>query len=398
MNHVPLSEIATINPRPPRSVLEKPATPVSFLAMSSISEEGRVASEEERAVGDVAKGYTYFERGDVLLAKITPCMENGKAAYLETLSHPVGFGSTEFHVLRPRRDVDGKYLFYCIWNPRFRFIAERNMTGSAGQKRVPSDFLARYIVPLPPLREQKRIAAILDKADAIRPKRQRAIALTEDLLRSTFMEMFGDPVANPHGFRVESLGDLCGDDVKYGTSVKCTPQPTSRSRPVLRIPNVVGGRVNWEDLKYAELPPAEESNLSLVKGDLLFVRTNGNPEHIGRCAVFRGEREALFASYLIRARIRPDSECDPDYVQSSLSMPSYRSLLIGHARTTAGNYNISGSVLKSLQVPLPPATLQEEYLRATRRIAHLRDHFLEHLWEADALLGSLSQRAFQGEL
>ncbi len=100
-------------------------------------------------------------------------------------------------MLRPGKDVDAKYLFYQLWNPVFRFVGEKNMTGTAGQKRVPVDFLRRYEIPLPPLPEQKRIAAILDKADAIRRKRQQAIKLADEFLRATFLDIFGDPVTNP---------------------------------------------------------------------------------------------------------------------------------------------------------------------------------------------------------
>src|SRR5687768_9657308 len=109
--------------------------------MASVSEEGRLVEHELRPIADVAKGYTSFVRGDVLMAKITPCMENGKAVYLRDLATKHGFGSTEFHVLRPRPSVDARFLFYLIWNPRFRAEASKHMTGSAGQKRVPAAFL-----------------------------------------------------------------------------------------------------------------------------------------------------------------------------------------------------------------------------------------------------------------
>ncbi|MBE0435454.1 MAG: restriction endonuclease subunit S, partial [Methylomicrobium sp.] len=186
MNRVQLESVATVNPRLPRDIDE--SQNVTFLPMAAVSEDGQILEEETRVLSDTKKGFTYFERGDVLLAKITPCFENGKAAYIEHMSHQVGFGSTEFHVVRPDvEQLDGKYLFYLLWNPALRFVGERNMTGSAGQKRVPADFLKRVEIPLPPLPEQKRIAAILDKADAIRRKRQQAIQLADEFLRSVFL-------------------------------------------------------------------------------------------------------------------------------------------------------------------------------------------------------------------
>jgi len=196
---VAISEVAEVNPSFPRSSNLATDSLVSFLPMAAVSESGKILSHVERPFDEVSKGYTYFAEGDVLMAKITPCMENGKATFVHKLKHPAGFGSTEFHVLRPGSDIDGKYLFYMIWNPLFRKVAGRNMTGTAGQKRVPSSFLKDFKIPLPPLPEQKRIAAILDKADSIRRKRQEAVRMTEELLRSVFLDMFGDPVTNPKG-------------------------------------------------------------------------------------------------------------------------------------------------------------------------------------------------------
>lgn len=181
---------------------------VAFLAMADISEEGRVTSVQQRPLADVQKGYTIFQAGDVLLAKITPCFENGKAAFVESLPTQVGFGSTEFHVLRPTEEVDPKFLFHLVWNQSFRRLGASRMTGSAGQKRVPVAFLADYEFTLPPLHEQRRIATILEKADSLRSKRLEAMRLTDELLRSKFEDTFGDPYTNTKGFPATSLGEL----------------------------------------------------------------------------------------------------------------------------------------------------------------------------------------------
>ncbi len=183
MTTIPISEVAWVNPRYSNSSSIVGAV-VSFLPMAGLSEHGFIVSAEERNIVEVNQGYTYFEEGDVLVAKITPCLENGKAAVVENLPHKIGFGSTEFHVLRPKESVTARYLFYMIWNPFFRHEASRNMTGSAGQKRVPADFFSRFTIPLPSLSEQKRITSILDKADAVRQQHMTATELASDLLAS----------------------------------------------------------------------------------------------------------------------------------------------------------------------------------------------------------------------
>ena len=158
--------------------------------------------------GEVLKGFTAFQRGDILLAKIAPCMENGKAAFFGP-GHEYGFGSTEFHVVRPGPNIDGRYLFYMLWNPVFRREAAMNMTGSAGQKRVPSDFLKRFTVPVPESKaEQRRISDVLDAADALRRQRAAAIRLADDLVPSVFHEMFGKDLTNPQLQRLKTLPTL----------------------------------------------------------------------------------------------------------------------------------------------------------------------------------------------
>jgi type I restriction enzyme, S subunit len=155
------SEISIINPPKPDG---DESVEVSFLAMLAVEEEtGRYSLSETRKLGEVRKGYTGFIEGDVIFAKITPCMENGKVAYLEKLVNGIGFGSTEFHVSRPTSYVFGKYLFHYLVQQKFRKEAKRNMTGSAGQLRVPSNYFAEQPFPLAPLPEQRAIVSKIEQ-------------------------------------------------------------------------------------------------------------------------------------------------------------------------------------------------------------------------------------------
>lgn len=159
-----LSDICEVNPK--KDILENDDK-VAFLPMEQVSNSGRIIKIHTRKYEEVSKGYTPFKNKDVLLAKITPCFENGKRALVENLQYKMGFGSTEFHVLRSFEGiVMSKYLYYCIDTYRFRELAERNMTGSAGQKRVPTIFLKDYKISIPPLKEQKQISEILSSVDS----------------------------------------------------------------------------------------------------------------------------------------------------------------------------------------------------------------------------------------
>jgi type I restriction enzyme S subunit len=157
-----LSDIADINPRHPRDLDDE--LPVSFAPMSVLSESRpEFNGLRERPLGEVRKGFTHFAEGDVLFAKITPCMENGKAAVATRLRNGLGCGTTELHVLRPLGGVAPLYIYHFIHQPSFRRAAEANFTGSAGQLRVPVAFIESAEVPIAPLGEQRRIVAKLEK-------------------------------------------------------------------------------------------------------------------------------------------------------------------------------------------------------------------------------------------
>src|SRR5689334_18357483 len=134
MKSVPIADLCSLNPRLPATLASQQDREVDFIPMANLGEDGRITANGTRTLGQVQKGYTYFENGDVIVAKITPCLENGKAACVRDLPHGIAFGSTEFHVLRPRNCVDQRYLFHMVWSPFFRHEAARNMTGTAGQQ------------------------------------------------------------------------------------------------------------------------------------------------------------------------------------------------------------------------------------------------------------------------
>src|ERR1041385_4362464 len=153
-----LSEICDINPPKPAANSVHEAELVTFVPMPAVDETlGAISKPDLRPFSKVRKGYTAFRDGDVIMAKITPCMENGKAAIARGLQNDIGFGSTEFHVLRSNGTVLPEYVYHCIRQEAFRRAAEDEMTGSVGQKRVPVSFLEQAELPLPPLAEQKRI-------------------------------------------------------------------------------------------------------------------------------------------------------------------------------------------------------------------------------------------------
>ena len=138
-----LGEIVGLNPQ--STTETKPNELVTFVGMSDVSEDSAIKIKTDRPFSEVAKGYTHFQEGDVLVAKITPCFENGKGARAVGLTNQRGAGSTEFHVLRPSEIIDGRFLHLITRTHHFRQLGEVHMEGSAGQKRVPEDFLREYL-------------------------------------------------------------------------------------------------------------------------------------------------------------------------------------------------------------------------------------------------------------
>lgn len=206
---VRLADICTINPRLPRDHGLTDETTVSFVPMAAVDETfGEIAVQAERVFCEVKRGYTHFRNNDVLFAKITPCMQNGKAAIARELRNGIGFGSTEFHVLRHGNSVLPEWLFYFIRQDSFREQAKRSFTGTAGQQRVPAPFLEKASIPLPPLAEQRRIVDVLSRAEGIVRLRREAQEKAQALIPAIFLDLFGDPAINPKHWPVVPLGEV----------------------------------------------------------------------------------------------------------------------------------------------------------------------------------------------
>ncbi|HEX9289640.1 MAG TPA: restriction endonuclease subunit S, partial [Anaeromyxobacteraceae bacterium] len=140
------------------------ADPVSFVPMEDLGIDHRVLKPEKtRLLSEVNGSYTYFANGDVLLAKITPCFENGKLGIAQNLVNGVGFGSSEYIVLRPRGELTNEWLYYCLSRSGFRALGAASMSGAVGHKRVSKDFIESYQIPVPPLSEQQRLTRALDE-------------------------------------------------------------------------------------------------------------------------------------------------------------------------------------------------------------------------------------------
>lgn len=187
-----LGEICKINPKKSQDARLTNGLLVSFVPMPSVSESGDIDTTQVKPYDEVKTGFTYFAENDVLFAKITPCMENGKGAVATGLYNGIGFGSTEFHVLRPAKETATPCWIYTLTVfPQFRNDAASNMTGSAGQRRVPASFLENYRVSVPPLELQNRFAAFVAEVDKSKLAVKQSLEKLETLKKSLMQEYFG---------------------------------------------------------------------------------------------------------------------------------------------------------------------------------------------------------------
>jgi len=312
-----IGDVAQINPRPSRvpQLDEK----VSFAGMTDLSaERGCITQSALRPFAEVCKGYTPFHAQDILVAKITPCFENCKIGEA-SIPTDVGYGSTEFHVIRPLpARLDRRYLLHFLRQARILKTGERRMTGSAGQRRVPASFLEALEIPLPPLEEQRRIAAILDRASSLSGSLAIAAQLEDEFNASLFEELIGDPVLNEKHFPRTRLVDLCSrpDDIKcgpFGTQLK-QHEFKAAGVPLWGIKHV-NKRFQFPTDEFLDTETAERLfGYSLSEGDIVMTRKGT----VGNCSVYPSDfPSGIMHSDLLRIRL-DKTKCLPTFAAYQL--------------------------------------------------------------------------------
>jgi type I restriction enzyme, S subunit len=400
ISKVAISEVAEVNPRLSAENRPELDTLISFVPMATVSETTlKIEDPINRPYKEVSKGFTPFKRGDIIIAKITPCFENGKMAYANNLPNDFGFGSTEFHVIRPKANIVGGYLFHLLREPFVRKAGKLKMKGAVGQRRVPADFFACFQIPLPPLEEQKRIAGILDAADALRAKRRESLAKLDDLLQSTFLDMFGYPVTNPKGWDRVKLHDVL-EKIDGGWSPKCLSRKASSSEwGVLKL-----GAISWcqyDDNEQKALPSDldPKPKIEVKKGDLLFARKNTHDLVAAVAYVSETRPKLMLPDLIFRFVLKSESEMTPIFLWKLLVDPNQRKKIQRLAGGSAGSMpNISKTKLLSISLIHPPLDLQRRFAEIVSSVEEQKAKMKKHLDQLDDLFASLQQRAFRGDL
>lgn len=446
-----IDRVAPVNPTTTFDELAEDSD-VPFVPMAAVSEEsGAIDLSMKRPVAEVSKGYVRFQQGDVLFAKITPCMENGKVAPVPALQGGYAAGSTEFHVLRPIA-VNQKFLWYWLVSRRFRHEAQRNMSGSAGQLRVPTAFLRESRMPLAPLPEQNRIVerieslfaeiaegeASLENARKGLETFRRALlksAVTgeltrdwwennqpnetgHDLLARIKAERDATPKSGrgkraaasppldtsdlpelPEGWAWAMLGEL--GEIVGGATVDAKRKPVDPvTVPYLRVANVQRGHLNFTQIKEITVERTVAEKLLLKPGDIL-LNEGGDRDKIGRGWVWDGSIAGMIhQNHVFRVRLA-DAGLDPFFISHHANEMG-RPFFVEQGKQTTNLASISLSKISRLPVPVPPPQEVNEIMRLVserlREATEAADILNLEFTDAARLRQAILKSAFEGKL
>jgi type I restriction enzyme S subunit len=411
-----IDDVAEVNPR--KSVDLSLDELVTFVPMAAVSESsGTIASPTKRRLREVNKGFTQFLENDVIVAKITPSMENGKAAVATDLANGVGFGSTEFHVFRSRGAVLPKFLWYFVRQQSFRDNARKVMTGAVGQQRVPADYLKSHPLLLPPLQEQERI---VDKVGNLIARTARARSELEKvpallaMYKSAVLELAfsgkltadlrGDDEDGasglPTGWAMHRLGEI--SEIQSGIQVgkRRSGREELVEVPYLRVANVQRGWLNLGEIKTIFVTPEEKIRLLLVQGDVL-MNEGGDRDKLGRGWVWSGQiDECIHQNHVFRIRMNAGT-LPPEFV-SHFANERGQQYFFDEGTQTTNLASISKRKVSALPLPVPPFEEAVEIVRRIERAFVWLDRAIANHSGAFQLLNKLDTallaKAFDGEL
>ena len=279
------------------------------------------------------------------------------------------------------------YLFTFLNSDKFESDCIYSARGIA-QKNMSTEWLKNYLIPLPPIEVQIKIANNLNTCAKIIKKHNKQLNNFDLLIKSRFIEMFGDPVQNPMGWEKTELGNLC-KEVRYGTS---KPASENGKYTYLRMNNITyEGELDLTNIKSIDISDDELPKCSVKKGDILFNRTN-SIELCGKTCLYKLDETMVIAGYIIRVRV--NEKLNPQYVSTFFNTKSIKKLLKEMAKGAVNQANINAQEMQSIQIPVPPISLQNEYESFVQQIDKSKFAVQKSLEKAETLYKSLMQEYF----
>ncbi len=351
-------------------------------------ETGVINTKKNAGECDIRSNKFIFTSEHILYGKLRPNLNKVALPDFD------GICSTDIYPILNKKDKAIKgYIYHLLHGQTFVKYASSSTNG-ANLPRVNEKIILDFEIPLPPLEIQMQITKTLDITAELLAMRKQQLAELDILIKSTFYDMFGDNEQNAKGWDIVSFSSVI-TEFRYGTSIKSSYQ--QNGYPILRIPNIIGGSINLDDLQRNDTPETEYQRLKLIENDLLFVRTNGNPDNTGRSALVRKHHEGfVYASYLIRARIdAKKANLNIIYLSELLKTAALRKQMKDNSKTSAGQYNINIEGLGSLKIFLPPLPLQNQFANIVTKIEEQKALVKKAIDETQHLFDSLMSEYFE---
>ncbi len=347
-------------------------------------------------IEDVEKYKDYLlEFGDILMTHINSPKHLGKCAIYEGIPEQLIHGMNLLN-LRPNRTISfPKYLQFYLNSDYFKNQVKKISNQSVNQASFSSGNLKKLKIPLPPLPEQQKIASILDAADNLRQKDQQLIEKYTALSQSLFLEMFGDPLANPNNWPIISLANIIEEGPQNGLYKPSSDYGTGT--PIIRIDSFHNSVVELDKLKRVRVNDGELNKFEIFEGDFVLNRVN-SPSHLGKCGLVSEVKERMvFESNMMRIKFNK-SMVNNAFMLLMLSSQHVKRQILNSAKDAVNQSSINQKDVNSFEIPLPPIELQNQFAERIQSIEAQKQLALVSLEKSEALFNTLLQRAFKGEL
>ena len=324
-----------------------------------------------------------IQGGDIIVS----CRGTIGETYIIPDDAPLGIMHPSIMKIRLKEGIYDKYYFNLLLNSRLnKHKVEAN--GSGIKMAISATELGKELFPVPTMDEQLKIADIIFKISDIVKKRIKELDTLDELVKARFVEMFGDPVKNPKGWEVVTIGDIV-TEVRYGTS---KPAVEGGKYPYLRMNNLTAdGHLDLNDLKYIDIPDDEIEKCVVRKGDVLFNRTN-SIELVGKTVVFDLQEDMIIAGYIIRVRL--NKRLLPEILSQYMNLEALKDILRSMAKGAVNQANINAQELQSIKVYIPDMELQKQFIEMKNQVDKSKVAVQKALDETQMLFDSLMQKYF----
>lgn len=397
-----LGEICTINPKKSELKDLNNATRVSFVPMSDLGEDVQyLKAIRTKPLLEVYSGYTYFRNNDIILAKVTPCFENGKAGIAKDLNNDIGFGSSEFHVLRPKKNINPKWVYYALKAESFKALAKLSMTGAGGLKRVPTKFISEWQLFVPTLEEQERTISKLDELfektnvtiSLLRENLQNSKALMGSFLDQEFTRL----KQTSKSVKISKIADIKGGKrLPKGEQLK----DSKTEYPYIRVTDFNdSGTIEVDKIKFISKEVQSKISRYIITSDDLYISIAGT---IGKTGIIPKELDGANLTENAARIVYKDKKTISNMFVYFYTKSDMFKALINEATKQVAQPKLALTRLSEIEIALPSLNEQnlvvEKFIEMKNTLNEIEKEIKIKIENMNALKNSLIDQAFKGQL